>query len=114
MKPNGSFYRLVIVAIAGGLIGYLIAREQARVAVLSGPYSDNYEPALLAIGEAKAKLQAGDTNVFKNLNEAEIQIMQAQRWTRRFLGQPDSATNRSQPIRSDTNATPSAAAGSHR
>ncbi len=72
---------------------------------MAGPDSDNYGPALRAIGEAKAKLQAGDTNVFKNLSEAEDQIVQAQRWTRRFLGQPDGAANQSQPIRSETNTT---------
>ena len=61
--------------------------QQARVAVLSGPYSDNYGPALSAIADAKAKLQAGDTNVMEQLHTADVQIRAAQDWSRRFLGQ---------------------------
>ncbi len=104
---------VVVGLLLGALGGYFVAREQARVALIGGPYSDNYQPALAAIAEAQAKIRSGDTNVLESLNVAQDQIEQAQQWTRRFLGQPDGAANGSQPIRSETNST-SGAAGSRR
>ncbi len=88
MKPAQIILSFLIGIMLGAFGGYLFERAAARAAVMSGPDSDNYGPALSAIGEAKAKLQAGDTNVFKKLGEAESHIRQAQRWTREFLGQP--------------------------
>jgi hypothetical protein len=87
MRLRGIILALLVGSVVGGLGGFFIGREQARVAVLSGPYSDNYKPALTAIAEAKAKLQAGDTNVIEQLTAAQGKIEQAQQWTRGFLGQ---------------------------
>ena len=78
-----SFAIGVVIGAAGG---YVLAWQKARAAVIGGPYSDNYPPALAAISEAKTKLQSGDTNVLENLNVAQEQIQQAQQWTTRFLG----------------------------
>lgn len=100
---------LVLSAGLGVAAGCYVARQQTRTALIAGPYSDNYPPALAAIAEAKAKVQSGGTNVLEDLNVAQDQIEQAQQWTRRFLGQQDGAANRSQPVRSNR---ASAAAGS--
>jgi hypothetical protein len=84
MKSSlGIFAALVI----GALVGWYLGRLQTRAAILSGPYSDNYGPALAAISEAKSKLQSGDTNLFEHLSAAEFQIKEAQEWSQRFLGQ---------------------------
>jgi len=104
---------LILAAAIGALVGWFFSRHLAHMAVVSGPYSDNYGPALSAIGDAKAKLQSGDTNVLPELSKAEDQIRQAQQWSRKFLGEPEGAANRSQPVRSETNPT-SSAAGSGR
>ena len=113
MKPAQIILGLLIGIVLGALGGCFLAREQARLAVIAGPDSDNYPPALAAIAEAKTKIQSGDTNVLDNLNEAQSQIFRAQQWTSRFLGQQDGVANGSQPIRSETNST-SGAAGSRR
>jgi hypothetical protein len=105
--------QIILGVLIGAVGGWLVAREQSRVALIGGPYSDNYQPALAAIAEAKSKIQSGDTNVVENLNVAQVQIEQAQQWTRRFLGQQDGAPNGNQPSRSETNST-SSAAGSRR
>jgi uncharacterized membrane protein len=77
----------LLVGIAIGVGGvWFVVRQQGRIAVLSGPYSDNYGPALSAIADAKAKLHAGDTNIIEQLQTAEIQIRAAQDWSKRFLG----------------------------
>jgi hypothetical protein len=104
---------LMIGIVLGLLGGWLMAREQARVAIIGGPDSDNYPQSLSAIAEAKAKIQAGDTNILTQLDKAEAEIRQAQQWTRRFIGQPDGAASGSQMIRPETSST-STAAGSHR
>lgn len=62
---------VVIVAVAIGLLGgwyggWCFAKTADRAALLSGPYSDNFGPALRAIAEAKAKLQSRDTNVLQS------------------------------------------------
>jgi hypothetical protein len=65
--------------------------------VIAGPDSDNYGPALSAIADAKAKLRAGDTNLMEQLQTAEAEIRAAQRWTRRFLGQPEDSSPTAKP-----------------
>lgn len=83
MKPIA----IIILFLTGLGAGWFIEAQRARVAVLSGPYSDNYGPALTAIADAKARLQAGDTNVMTQLQTAETNIQAAQTWSRRFLDQ---------------------------
>jgi hypothetical protein len=87
MAHARTFAGLLVGVVIGAAGGWFVARQQARVAVLSGPYSDNYGPALSAIADAKAKLHAGDTNVMEQLKTADTQIRAAQDWSRRFLGQ---------------------------
>ena len=87
MSHARTFTGLLVGVVIGAAGGWFIASQRARVAVLSGPYSDNYGPALSAIADAKAKLHAGDTNVLQQLQTAETQIRAAQDWSRRFLGQ---------------------------
>jgi hypothetical protein len=87
MKPIAIIIALVAGLAVGFWAGSFLAGQRARVAVLSGPYSDNYGPALSAIADAKAKLHAGDTNVIEQLETADAQIRAAQEWSRRFLGQ---------------------------
>ncbi len=87
MKPAPIIIALLLGILIGALGGLFYARAHARAAVIGGPDSDNYPPALAAIAEAKAKLLAGDKNVIEHLDEAESEIKQAQEWTRRFLGQ---------------------------
>ena len=87
MKSARSVITLILGFALGALVGSFIAREQARVAVLSGPSSDNYGPARSEIAQAVTKLRAGDTNVIDHLTAADAQIRQAQQWSERFLGQ---------------------------
>ncbi len=107
MKTALVIIAFLIGIVVGAMAGSFLAEQSARVAVLSGPYSDNYAPALHSITNARAKLQAGDTNVIEHLNEAEAHVREAQSWARKFLGQRKGAANGSQPIRSVTNSTPS-------
>ena len=86
MTHARTFAGLLVGVAIGAAGGWFIARQQARVAVLSGPYSDNYGPALTAITNAQTKLQAGDTNIAQQLQTAETEIKAAQAWSRRFLG----------------------------
>lgn len=92
MSHARTFAGLLIGVVIGAAGGWFVARQQARVAVLSGPYSDNYGPARSAIADAKAKLQAGDTNVTQQLQEVDTQIRAAESWSRRFLGNTDDDT----------------------
>ena len=87
MSHARTFAGLLVGLAIGAAGGWFVARQQARVAILSGPYSDNYGPALSAIADAKAKLHDGDTNVMEQLKTADTQIRAAQDWSRRFLGQ---------------------------
>jgi len=90
MKPLALIIAIVTGLAVGFWTGSFHARQQAWAAVLSGPYSDNYVPALSAIADAKAKLQSGETNVMEQLQTAETQIKAAQEWSEHFLGQtPD-------------------------
>ena len=87
MAHARTFAGLLVGVAIGAAGGWFVARQQGRVAVLSGPYSDNYGPALSAIAAANAKLHAGgDTNVMEQLKTADTQIRAAQDWSRRFLG----------------------------
>ena len=99
MKSRQIILAALIGFVLGALSGWYLATLRAQVAILSGPYSDNYGPAHSAITEAKAKLQTGDTNVFEQLSAAELQIEHAQRWTKRFLGEQVGPTNVNQPFR---------------
>jgi hypothetical protein len=85
MKPV-TILAVLVGLIVGGVVGSFWARQQARVAVLSGPYSDNYGPARSEIAQAIDKLRAGNTNVIEHLSAADGQIRQAQEWARRFIG----------------------------
>jgi hypothetical protein len=76
---------LFVVALAFWL-GHSTATEYARVSIISGPYSDDYGPALQAIEEAKKKVQKGDAGVLNELEEAEHHLQKAQNWTRVYLG----------------------------
>ena len=81
LKVFGVF----VVALAFWL-GHSTATEYARVSIISGPYSDGYEPALQAIEEAKKKVQKGDAAVLGELEQAELHLQKAQSWTRVYLG----------------------------
>jgi hypothetical protein len=91
MKPVQIFIGLIIGIVLGLLGGWNLDRERAIAAIIGGPDSDNYPPALAAIAEARAKIQAGDTNILTHLDEAAEEIKKAQLWTRRFIGQKDEA-----------------------
>jgi len=93
MKSTPIILSLLIGLFIGAAGGSFWVKSSARLAVLSGPYSDNYEPALRAIASAKAKLIAGDRDVIEELNEAEMNIQQAQKWSRRFQGQQSTGPN---------------------
>ncbi len=86
MKPVISVLAILAALVVGGLVGLLWARQQVRVAVLSGPYSDNYGPARAEISRAINKLRSGDTNVIDHLSAADAQIQRAQDWASRFVG----------------------------
>jgi hypothetical protein len=81
----------VVGLVAGVTIGALAARFNARLAVLSGPYSDDYAPARTAIARATERLRTGDTNVFEDLQTADTHLSNAQRWANRFMGETDNA-----------------------
>jgi hypothetical protein len=66
-------------------VGYRMAWSQAQGAILAGPSSDNYGPALRAISAAREKLRGDDREVQEELDKAQAQIEQAQRWTDKFL-----------------------------
>ena len=52
---------------------------------MAGPSSDNYGPALRAISAAREKLRGDDQEARAELDKAQAQIEQAQRWTKTFL-----------------------------
>ena len=113
MKPGQIMLGFAVGVILGGLGGCFFEREQTRGALIGGPYSDDYLPALAAIDEAKAKIQSGDTNVMQQLETIRTGIEHAQRWTVRFLGGTDDSPMLGQSGRIETNRT-SAGAGSNR
>ena len=81
--------RIIVTFLLGLILGWLggsfLANQRARIAVLSGPYSDNYGPARVEIAQAMDKLRAGNTNVIEHLAAADAQIEKAQQWAKRFL-----------------------------
>jgi hypothetical protein len=87
IKPTRTLITLLVGLGIGAASGYFLGSQRARVAVLSGPYSDNYGPARTEMAHALTKLGAGDTNVIEHLRTADAQIKQAQEWTRRYVGQ---------------------------
>ena len=74
-----------IIALAFWL-GHSTATEYARVSIISGPYTDDYGPALQAIEDARRKIQRGDVTALNELQEAEYHLQKAQRWTQVYLG----------------------------
>ena len=81
LAVNGG---ILIGVLIGLICGYSLSSLRARRAIIEGPASENYPPALSAIADAKSKLAAGDTNVIQLLHEAESQIERARQWSRRF------------------------------
>ena len=74
-----------IIALAFWL-GHSTATEYARVSIISGPYTDDYGPALQAIEDARKKIQKGDSTALNELQSAEYHLQKAQRWTQVYLG----------------------------
>ena len=87
MKLARTLIMVLLALVVAFMAGSFSARERARIGVLSGPLSDNYDPALEAIANARAKLRAGDTNILEQLQIAESHIKAAQKWSIHFLGQ---------------------------
>jgi hypothetical protein len=74
MVQARAFASLVVGLAICAAGGWFIARGQASYAILMGPYSDNYGPALSAIEDCKAKLRAGDTDIKEQLQTAESHL----------------------------------------
>ena len=94
MKPVTALILFVTVIAAfavGVFVGSAKTELRYKTDVLSGPYSDDFAPALAAIDSAKAKVQAGDRNIIEELNTARNHLENAQSWAERFLGEPDAA-----------------------
>ncbi len=89
MKPIAIIFTLVSAFAVGFLAASFFAAQRARVAVLAGPYSDNFRPARSEIAQAVAKLRAGDTNVIEHLTAADSQIERAEQWSKHFVGLKD-------------------------
>ena len=79
-----TFALLGCGVLLGAIGGWAVSDFRSRIAVIEGPASEHYPPALAAIANAKSKLAAGDTNVMELLGEAESQIERARQWSRRF------------------------------
>jgi len=82
----------LVVALAFWL-GHSTATEYARVSIISGPYSDDYGPALQAIEEARKKIEKGDPAVLNELQQAEQHLQKAQTWTQVYLGRKKASAN---------------------
>jgi hypothetical protein len=82
----------LVVALAFWL-GHSTATEYARVSIISGPYSDDYGPALQAIEEARKKIEKGDPAVLNELQQAEQHLQKAQTWTQVYLGRKKDSAN---------------------
>ena len=82
--------RMIVALVAGFALGagagYFLAHQGARMAVLSGPYSDHYGPARAEIASALIRLRSCDPGVAAHLEAADAHIERSQRWARRFLG----------------------------
>jgi hypothetical protein len=57
MNPGQFIGALFLGIVIGGLAGSFIVRQQARAAIISGPYSDNFGPARYEIGQTITKLR---------------------------------------------------------
>lgn len=70
-------------------LGMTIERINQRAIFLSGPYSDNFEPAIDSLRKAKVKLNDGNIKVEKEIDYAISQIAHCQRWTDNYLKKAD-------------------------
>ncbi|MCZ7648146.1 MAG: hypothetical protein M5U26_23285 [Planctomycetota bacterium] len=86
MKAIVFFAGLLLGIVLGWFGGSRIAKENSRVEVLSGPYSDYFGPARGELSEAMQKLKAGDSNVLMHLEAADAWIEKSQVWTEHYLG----------------------------
>lgn len=86
MCKSLTFAALFIGLVIGAVGGWFVSWKQTQLAVLAGPFSDNYGTALNALAEAKAKLKSGDTDVIEHLEVAKKQLQAAQSWSARFIG----------------------------
>jgi hypothetical protein len=84
-KEVAVVFGLIAAILLAYQVGYQMAWSQARGAILAGPSSDNYGPALRAISAAREKLHGDDQEARVELDKAQAQIEQAQRWTDKFL-----------------------------
>jgi hypothetical protein len=84
-KELAAVLGLIVAVLLAYQVGYQMAWGQARGAILAGPSSDNYGPALSAISAAREKLRGDDKEVRAELDKAQAEIEQAQHWTDRFL-----------------------------
>ena len=73
--------------------GHRMAAWQARMAVVCGPYSDDYGPALEALDTAKAKLARGEVNVIQELDQAALHVKNARTWAEKFIGHSAAASD---------------------
>ena len=76
-----------VVAFTLGLaIGWFVAYERAQVAILSGPYSDHYDPAISDLEKAMAALDGEDAEVREHIESAQEHIVASRDWARHYLG----------------------------
>ncbi len=86
MKP------LIVTIIAaftfavGGIGGYFLGIQQSKLSLLANPYSDQLVPAHLELATAMRKLQEGDTNVARNIQNAQMHLQASEEWMRDFIG----------------------------
>lgn len=83
--------------IASFYSGHWLTKTGDRAAVLSGPYSDDYGPALRLVSQAKAKIATGDSSISQELDGIENHIERAQNWAYRFTSGTDDPFPRSEP-----------------
>jgi hypothetical protein len=80
----------LVVALAFGFgAGHYVAGTQLRIlraSAMSGPLSDDFDPALNALAAARKKAAAGDNNIADELDLAERHIESAKRWMQHFAG----------------------------
>ncbi|WP_309720478.1 hypothetical protein [Armatimonas sp.] len=84
-KEMAAVLGLIVAILLAYQAGYQMAWSQARGAIMAGPSSDNYGPALRAISAAREKLRGDDQEARAELDKAQAQIEQAQRCTKTFL-----------------------------
>ena len=79
-----TFMALVVGSLLGSVAGFYVGNKGARLAIITGPYSDDLRPALNAIDEAQTKLDAGNCDVSKHLELASVHLRHSIEWTNRF------------------------------